>query len=150
MERKCNFDVRGKCYAPRCFSDIHCGAKIDNGDNGFILYATDIEVRERSAEVYGGVEPEIAVMQPRVVNSSENVATKGIVSYVVNEEDLCRKPGNWYKICPDYNSPFCRSRCIHGPREIDKKDEIEEFDSELGVILQKIDSFDFDNREDGK
>lgn len=103
MSNTCNFEVGGLCYAPKCFGDIRCEAKVD----GKIVKANDEEINLRSKRVYGGIigmggiKPKMVVMQPTVVNTSENVATEG-------------------------------------------------FDSEAGVILKKIDSFDFDNREDGK
>ncbi len=76
MEKEiCNFDIGGLCYAPKCFSGIHCDAKMDAGDNGMIMYASEEQKKRRSMEVF----PEVRVMEPTVVNvsSSENVASEG-------------------------------------------------------------------------
>jgi hypothetical protein len=75
--KKCNFDIDGKCYAPECFSGIRCSAE----KNGYINRATAEEMRDRSKSVF----PDMTVMQPTVVNvngPSKNVAKEGLSSKI--------------------------------------------------------------------
>ena len=88
------------------------------------------------------IMPKMKIMQPMVINvcntSDKNVGTQE------NRENLCENKN--YHDCDNYNTEFCRQRCKFGVKE----PEVSEFNTEQGVVLQKIDSFDFDNREDGK
>ena len=79
---------------------------------------------------YGGAK--ITVMQPTVINVNnvprevplENVSRDGLVCRNGNPEK--------YRDCDEMDSEFCRVECEFGAKET------------------KIDSFNFDNREDGK
>lgn len=87
-KRSCNFDVNGVCYSTVCFSDVACGAKMDAGDNGKIMRASDAEIKERSRLI--GLMPKMEVMSPTVVNVSnppdENVSSQEIVSRDPDDE----------------------------------------------------------------
>ena len=91
-----------------------------------------MEKKYKAEEVghYGGAR--LTVMQPTVVN--ENNVPRDVPSVNVSSLGLVCRNGNpvKYRDCDEMGTEFCHTECEFGAKET------------------KIDSFNFDNREDGK